>query len=952
MYEEELKQIIQASHNNALTFFVGAGLSALSGAPSWKGLIDKLCVELNRDKKDCYSADEYLQIPQMYYYSIGKEDRKYYAVIKDKIISSSLLPNDIHHKMLRLNPVSFITTNYDELLEEAAIQHCQGFKIIACDSEVPQIYGDKFILKIHGDFRHENIVLKEEDYLNYSDNFKLIETMVKSIFSTNTVVFIGYSLNDYNIKLILNWTKTLLGTNFRKPIFIYSDPEKLSNEELQYHESKGLSVIDTNHIALSTDYLSRYQAVFNALVKMSKSLVENKTEDEAFDMLYDMLSPLDKLSALRVNDVSSLLNPHVFSKNIYSKYNVIIRVFKKARIHNILYNHNNYILSSETAEFGDKNCIAFNYSAMRSYTAKKYKDINKNFRKAYYYARLDEFDNAFFLFTQVAAEAFKSKNYLIYYLAEANCINLKTAIKNRNRYYHCYDLDAIESVAPTEYEIEHLFDHLPTEFREAYFSLKDLHSANLMYKYSYEASIDSQKLAKAIESHSTEFGLTSSDKVICRINSFLHFLLGNGIVSDIFSEYKNTIKILMSQLVRKYAIQDKRIIHEEIFPHIDNSPVYFDEVDFYCFIDCFTAKEINELFAKYHIDSIEFKNIGKIETAVENIIEHYEYAIKHSLNNIDVINLQIRIKTCLMLLRYMDISQRLVDLICSFILNNEFREILINDKILFLDWQFYRWKKTSQITAKTVESKLINYLDQEISALICKTNFDVSSTDSRINYSNLVEYIHPEIEGYVSHKLSLRISQIMKHNLIILNHDITNHYCFHVSIYQKRQIIKWAKKILLDGFRYDIFSLLIQCNAKIDAIIIEKTKEYLRAEITKEQNKLKNTGIERYPKDESFGILNNIGFFCLTKHLKNSDFSEFVGFSPVFDFYYQYEKFDYTRFNVSWLLRLTSFALEKISSNERAKKSIREAIAKTLSDTTISEDDLNALKNILIKYFC
>ena len=88
MYEEELKQIIQASHNNALTFFVGAGLSALSGAPSWKGLIDKLCVELNRDKKDCYSADEYLQIPQMYYYSIGKEDRKYYAVIKDKIISS------------------------------------------------------------------------------------------------------------------------------------------------------------------------------------------------------------------------------------------------------------------------------------------------------------------------------------------------------------------------------------------------------------------------------------------------------------------------------------------------------------------------------------------------------------------------------------------------------------------------------------------------------------------------------------------------------------------------------------------------------------------------------------------------------------------------------------------------------------------------------------------------
>ena len=43
MYEEELKRILDASQNNALSFFVGAGVSALSKAPTWKGLINAIC---------------------------------------------------------------------------------------------------------------------------------------------------------------------------------------------------------------------------------------------------------------------------------------------------------------------------------------------------------------------------------------------------------------------------------------------------------------------------------------------------------------------------------------------------------------------------------------------------------------------------------------------------------------------------------------------------------------------------------------------------------------------------------------------------------------------------------------------------------------------------------------------------------------------------------------------
>ena len=50
MYEKELQRILTASQNNALTFFVGAGVSALSGAPTWKGLIHAIS-----DKKGVFA---------------------------------------------------------------------------------------------------------------------------------------------------------------------------------------------------------------------------------------------------------------------------------------------------------------------------------------------------------------------------------------------------------------------------------------------------------------------------------------------------------------------------------------------------------------------------------------------------------------------------------------------------------------------------------------------------------------------------------------------------------------------------------------------------------------------------------------------------------------------------------------------------------------------------------
>ena len=639
-----------------------------------------------------YSSDDYLRIPQMFYYYINKSETTYYNFLEKHLITSSLLPNVVHRELLKLNPSSFVTTNFDELLEDAAIQYCQSFKSIACDSEVSGINGDRFILKVHGDIQHRNIVFKEEDYLNYSENFKLIETLLKSIFSTNTVVFIGYGLNDYNIKLILNWAKTLLKDNFNKPIFIYTDTKSLGPEDLLYQQSRGLCVIEYEKLGEHFDeYLPRYLSVIEAINKSADLTYEGKTEEESFEVTYELLKPLNLLSALRIRDIVTALSNNVLihengvivsppnetpaikyfftlcslaqdefdslADPIKEKFRLILEVFSKANIDVILNKHQmiNFVEEKSSFVFADPLCLALDYKQMYSFTRKRYKDQYRNYLKAFYLSRLQKYDDAFFLFSQIGNEAFKSKNYLLHYLAEVDRLRLYRIINHLNSIYGCYDMEQINAYAPNN-DTEHIFEKLPITFQKQYDFLKDLHSVNLFYKESYQASLDAEKLRKAIDSHSLEFGLTSGEKVTCRINESLHFFLGNHLIVDEFEEYKNTIKQLMTFLLYKYSTQTETLLHNQLFPPIGQGRIAFDDIDFYCFLEFFKGKELVEAFQKYHIQTIEFRNVEAIENAVFNLLEYYEIAIEKSLNNLDVLFLQGQIKTCLTLLRYMEIS--------------------------------------------------------------------------------------------------------------------------------------------------------------------------------------------------------------------------------------------------------------------------------------------------------
>ena len=107
-----------------------------------------------------------------------------------------------------------------------------------------------------------------------------------------------------------------------------------------------------------------------------------------------------------------------------------------------------------------------------------------------------------------------------------------------------------------------------------------------------------------------------------------------------------------------------------------------------------------------------------------------------------------------------------------------------------------------------------------------------------------------------------------------------------------------------------------------------------------------------FPTKQPYVELNQVGYWCLINILKAKDFKEFLGNSAEFDFYCEYEKFDFSKFDVSWLLNLYPHTLEHIAKNNWVKERIRIAIATTLNRTAIASSDNQQLQSILVKYFC
>lgn len=231
-----IQHIQQAQRKGRLALFVGAGVSRNSGIPTWEELINSMKGEL---PKSLSMENDALKLAQMYKDARGHKE--YMDKVKEVLLYNKAVPNSLHKKILSMRPCQIITTNYDDLIEQEIRKEFALFDVVHQDSDIPRMSYPNALIKMHGDYETDNIVLTENDYYNYPKNFPLVRALVQSIFASKLVLFVGFSFADLNLKMIMNELKNILSENMQRAYLVSIDkPDELTNK---YFENKGVNIV-------------------------------------------------------------------------------------------------------------------------------------------------------------------------------------------------------------------------------------------------------------------------------------------------------------------------------------------------------------------------------------------------------------------------------------------------------------------------------------------------------------------------------------------------------------------------------------------------------------------------------------------------------------------------------------------------------------------------------------
>lgn len=231
-----LIRLQKASCENRLVVFVGAGVSINSGIPSWNEFIEILKQELP-SRLSCET--DALKIAQLYKDSRGHKE--YMDKVKEILLYNKAVPNQLHRSILSLNPCHIITTNYDDLIEQELQNEFMQYDVVREDKDITHIVCPNTLVKMHGDFSKDNIVLTEKDYYDYGTNFPLIKAYVQSLFASKLVLFVGFSFADMNLRMILNELQNILSENMQRAYLLScQEPDYITR---QYYEKKGINIL-------------------------------------------------------------------------------------------------------------------------------------------------------------------------------------------------------------------------------------------------------------------------------------------------------------------------------------------------------------------------------------------------------------------------------------------------------------------------------------------------------------------------------------------------------------------------------------------------------------------------------------------------------------------------------------------------------------------------------------
>ena len=209
--QSNLAYLKKAYKDKKLMLFLGAGVSAALDLPSWDELIDFLAEDCGYEPSVFKILGDGNALVLAEYYYI--KNHKKFGVLRSKLEQTwhrqeteEKLKRSYFHTVLAEKDFNLIyTTNYDQWIERAFDLHGKEYSKITNILDVSKAQKNRpQIVKFHGDFTDDNsFVLNESSYYRRMKYDDPIDIKFKSDLLSHSVLFIGYSLSDLNVRRVM-----------------------------------------------------------------------------------------------------------------------------------------------------------------------------------------------------------------------------------------------------------------------------------------------------------------------------------------------------------------------------------------------------------------------------------------------------------------------------------------------------------------------------------------------------------------------------------------------------------------------------------------------------------------------------------------------------------------------------------------------------------------------------